>query len=304
MTSQQESNIPVTDAKGLMAAASSMYKSIAEIKGDVSRLGKISYEEYNARIVEANNTHHELPNALEAWDYDQIESVGELLVQAAKKRMSATDIAALLKKNGYKATKKTGELAADLIRQVQTIPSGYFKAKPARVVELDEIKMIVAPDSMPVSLAKALDERGIPYTTYDGSETDRLEKLNAVEGVRFSDRDDSVRVDEMDEEGYNRYGWALLNDLLSTEECAKVLKRIADIRNNKQYPRTSDGGYIIPVGMGVDEVQNTLVVTNGDFEEPTFERIYFIRKSRETELEFMRGRIYDHEYQSHIPPWW
>lgn len=198
MASQQESNIPVTDAKGLMAAASSMYKSIAEIKGDVSRLGKISDEEYSARIVEANNTHHELLNALEAWDYDQIESVGELLVQAAKKRMSATDIAALLKKNGYKATKKTGELAADLIRQVQTIPSGYFEAKPARVVGFDEIRMIVAPDSMPVSLAKALDERGIPYTTYDGSDADRLEKVNAVEGVRFSDRDlpDGVTIRE------------------------------------------------------------------------------------------------------------
>ena len=191
MASQEESNIPATDAAGLMAAASSMYKSIAEIKADAGRLGKISDEEYNARIAKANNAHHDLLNEIGEWDYTQIEQVGELLVQAAKKRMDANSIAAMLNRNGYKATQKAGKLAADLINQVQTIPSGYFEAKPARVVGFDEIKMIIAPDSMPAELATQLDKLGIPYTTYDGTDADRLEKSNAVEDVQFSLRDSS-----------------------------------------------------------------------------------------------------------------
>lgn len=198
MASQEESNIPATDAAGLMAAASSMYKSIAEIKADAGRLGKISDEEYNARIAKANNAHHDLLNEIEAWDYTQIEDVGQLLVQAAKKRMDAASIAALMKRNGYKATQKAGKMAADLIHQVQTIPSGYFEAKPARVVGFDEIKMIIAPDSMPSELAAKLDKLGIPYTTYDGTDADRLAKSNAVEGVQFSTRAE----DQLDEDKY------------------------------------------------------------------------------------------------------
>lgn len=44
---------------------------------------------------------------------------------------------------------------------------------------------------MPESLATQLDKLGIPYTTYDGTDADRLEKSNAVEDVQFSLRDSS-----------------------------------------------------------------------------------------------------------------
>ena len=80
-------------------------------------------------------------------------------------------------------------LAKNVIQQVQTIPTSYFEAKPARVVGFDEVKMLVAPDTMQQDLANKLDEAGIPYTTYDGTEADRLAKVNAVEDVQFSLRD-------------------------------------------------------------------------------------------------------------------
>lgn len=227
MLTQEESAIPVTDAKGLMAAAASMYKSIAEIKGDANRLGKISEEEYNARIAAADNAFRDFLNAIEAWDYDQIQDVGKLLVQAAKGRMDAKAISALLKRNGFpKATIKASIMAENVIQQVQTIPTGYFEAKPARVVGFDEIRMIVAPDTMPESLAALLDERGIPYTTYDGSDADRLEKVNAVEGVRFSDRDDYL----LDGSEYGRF------------------RRSWESRKTNHFTKRTNGGVLIDMG--------------------------------------------------------
>lgn len=88
-----------------------------------------------------------------------------------------------------KAPLRAAKIAESVIRQVQTIPTGYLEAKPARVVSFDEIRMVVAPDDIPAKLASALDERGIPYTTYDGSTEDRLAKLNGVEDVQFSIRE-------------------------------------------------------------------------------------------------------------------
>lgn len=194
MLTQQESNIPATDAHGLMAAAAARYESIDEIRADSARLGKISDEEYRARLADADNDLRAFLNAIEAWDYDQQEEVGDLLVKAAKSKMTAARIRTLFGKNGYTISTEASKMATRLIAKVQSIPTGYFEAKPARVVDFGEIKMLVAPDAMPKELAERLDEMGIPYTTYDGTDADRLIKVNAVENVQFSLRDASSSI--------------------------------------------------------------------------------------------------------------
>ena len=192
MLQEQESAIPAVNASGLKAAASSRYGSLDDIRSDAYRLGKVSEEQFNALMAKADNDLHDFFNAIEAWDYDIEEEAGNLLVKAAKQKLNASGIAKLFKANGFtKATVNAAKIAESVIKQVQTIPTGYFEAKPARVVSFDEVRMVVAPDTMPVKLANMLDERGIPYTTYDGTEADRLEKLNAVEDVQFSQRDTS-----------------------------------------------------------------------------------------------------------------
>ena len=189
MLKQNESEIPATDAKGLMAAASKRYSSVEEIRADAKRLGKISDEQYRAMIAEADNTLRDFLNSIEAWDYVQQEEVGDILVEAAKKNMSAAQIAKLFKNRGYGTiSTQSAALAKLVLDKVQSIPSGYFEAKPARVVSFDEIRMVVAPDSMPAELETKLQEMGIPYTKYDGTTEDRLEKANDVQGVQFSIR--------------------------------------------------------------------------------------------------------------------
>ena len=192
MLTQQESNIPATDAHGLMAAAATRYGSVDEIRADSARLGKISDEEYRARLADADNDLRAFLNAIEAWDYDQQEEVGDLLVQAGKGKMTAARIKTLFNRHGYSISTDASKMAANLLNKVQTIPTGYFEAKPARVVGFDEVRMVVAPQDMPAELAGKLDELGIPYTTYDGTDADRLEKANAVEDVQFSRRDENL----------------------------------------------------------------------------------------------------------------
>lgn len=191
MLTQQESNIHATDAHGLMAAAATRYGSVEEIRADSARLGKISDEEYRARLADADNDLRDFLNAIEAWDYDQQEEVGDLLVQAAKGKMTAARIKTLFNRNGYSISGNASKMAARLLNKVQNIPTGYFEAKPARVVNFDEVAMLIAPQDMPAELADNLDELGIKYTTYDGTDEDRLEKTNAVENAQFSRRDEA-----------------------------------------------------------------------------------------------------------------
>lgn len=187
MLQQEESDIPATNASGLKAAASTMYKDLDEIRADSYRLGKVSEEEFNARMAKADNDFRDFLNTIQAWDYDVQEEAGNLLVRAAKKRYKAQEIVGLFKANGFKRiTLNAAKIAESVIRQVQTIPTGYFEAKPARVVSFNEVRMVVAPQDMPADLAAKLDELGIPHTSYDGTDADRLEKTNAVEDVKFS----------------------------------------------------------------------------------------------------------------------
>ena len=191
MQKEPESDISPTNAKGLQAAAARRYDSIEAIRADSSRLGKVSEEEYNAALAEIDNELHDFLNSIEARDYDKQEQAGNLLVKAAKSTMDNSGIVRLFKSNGFmKITPAKARHAQEIIRQAQNMPTGYFEAKPARVVNFDEVAMLIAPQDMPAELADKLDELGIKYTTYDGTDEDRLEKTNAVENVQFSRRDD------------------------------------------------------------------------------------------------------------------
>jgi len=192
MQKEPESDISPTNAKGLQAAAARRYDSIEAIRADSSRLGKVSEEEYNAALAEIDNELHDFLNSIEAWDYDKQEQAGNLLVKAAKSTMDNSGIVRLFKSNGFmKITPAKARHAQEIIRQAQNMPTGYFEAKPARVVNFDEVAMLIAPQDMPAELAAKLDELGIKYTTYDGTDEDRLEKANAVENVQFSRRDEA-----------------------------------------------------------------------------------------------------------------
>lgn len=120
------------------------------------------------------------------------------------------------------------------------------------------------------------------------------------EDIRHSRRVDRyVRLDGMTEQRYNKYGWAIANDVLSEQETARFLERIGGIKNGDQYPRSDEGHYIIGVGDGEPEVQNRFIVTDGNYVNPSIERIYSVPFRRESQIEFFRGMFISAEEKSH-----
>lgn len=248
MQKEPESDIVANDAKGLQAAAARRYDSIEAIREDSSRLGKVREEEYNAALTEIDKELHDFFNSIGARDYDEQERAGNLLVRAAKSSLVDSGIVRLFKSNGFKTiTPADAQQAQEIIRQAQNTPTGYFEAKPARVVTFDEIRMVVAPYTMPDALAKALTERGIPYVIYDGTDADRIAKMNAVENVQFSERrgkpDLSVRDALMaitDHTGMTTAESSLLTryqgNVLKLEEVTEAIKEQTEIRDNKELP--------------------------------------------------------------------
>jgi len=235
-------------------------------------------------------------NAIEAWDYDVEEEAGNLLVKAAKQKLNAFGIAKLFKANGFtKATANAAKIAESVIKQVQTIPTGYFEAKPARVVTFDEVRMVVAPDTMPVKLANMLVERGIPYTTYNGSETDRLEKLNAVEDVQFSKRISGYEkpTPKLSKRQYETFGWVRANNVLGKQAYKTLMEKYSKVYEGIEYaPESHDGYKIIESG---DEfgVNKYIVLVKGSLSYPEINRIFSINYDEDTRIDYIRRMLAD-----------
>lgn len=306
MLQQDESSLSASDARGLKAAASSMYSSLDDIRADAGRLREISETEYNAILARADNELRDFLNAIEAWDYEDQEDAGNLLVKAAKRKMTPAKMATLFRENGFpKATTENAQIGKRVLDQLQNIPTGYFEAKPARVVSFDEIRMVVAPDSMPANLAAALQERGIPFTTYDGTKSDRLAKMNAVEDVQFSrkkTKPPDIPVDDIahyDRPSYNKYGWTNVHHILDRQHQRQYLERLPGEEHGLVAPRTSEGGYIVYVSDTIDGAPRVAIVTDGDWNDPSILRVYRIKKDSATETTFYQEAIEDAEANSH-----
>lgn len=178
-------------ATGLMAKASKEYRNIAEVREDAeNRLKVMDEEEYKQLVKDLDKRINEFAEEAKetaGWDYYTIR---ELLIEAGGEYARAGEDAVrrFFKRENVKLTEKQINEALELMKTAQEIPAGYFEAKPERVVGLDEIARVILPATASQELFDAMNERGIPYDTYDGTDADRLAKLNSVKNVQFSVR--------------------------------------------------------------------------------------------------------------------
>lgn len=101
---------------------------------------------------------------------------------------------AVLKSNkiyGYgKATEDTVTDIIELVQNISSMPTEYFEAKPRRAVYFKEVAAAIIPDNSSDNLKSKLNNIKIPVVEYSANnEESRLEALNSVEGVKFSERD-------------------------------------------------------------------------------------------------------------------
>lgn len=180
---------------GLVATATPSYKNIDEIHTDEGRLQTVPKKEYDA-IVEnisqqlddvigdlLRTTEHHSDNT-----FEEIDIIEYIIRQAGqRKNRTATTVQRAFKQEGYNITKQQAESIIECYKAAEQVPTGYFEAKPQRVVNFDEVAAVLAPDTVPFDLLTQMQMAGMNVVQYEaGNETDRLKKLNNLPDIRFS----------------------------------------------------------------------------------------------------------------------
>ena len=177
-------------ATGLQSVASPEYRTVEKMKADSGRLGAVDSEDYTAAVKRVDDHLRTVFDQIErnakvkkGWSggYDAIE---QSLMDAAASTKTAAAITKAFAGNGILLTEQMAQDVRRVLQEAGALPTEYFEAKPERAVGLDEIAGLIMPHDTEVE--QALDKAGVSYTLYDGTEQDRLEKLNELEGVQFS----------------------------------------------------------------------------------------------------------------------
>ena len=176
----------------IRGAAAEKLGSVDEIKQKSSVLQNMTEEEYNASKREFDERFHELTYSL-AKEPTGFTDAAALLVEAIVRNKTKSGIASYIKREGKGWTNYSDYIVnelLDLVNEIRSMPREYFEAKPRRVVDFNEIYTAVIPNNTPDDIRNKLNEYGINSLEYEsGNNIDRIEKLNSIEGVRFSKKE-------------------------------------------------------------------------------------------------------------------
>ena len=212
-------------AESFVAVGTPDYRSIDEVRADKGRLREATEEEYDALKAKLDPMIEEIIAGIRSSNkahsdnqFEEIDIIGSLLLDAAKGTKTKAAIRSVFRKNGYTISDALISKAQSLYSEAAKMPTKYFEAKPQRAVSFDEAKAIIVPDNTSAALVQRLEQGGANVVSYKaGDEQARLEALNAQEGVKFSDRD------------YSYEALTEKPDMEVTEVSGTTLKRRADI---------------------------------------------------------------------------
>ena len=284
-----------------MGSVTREYGSVDDIKSDTDRLRLEDMKTYNEYIDDIKSSVAEIAERLsEANPYIRVHDIESCIAEAVAKRKTKSGMKNFLEKElDIPADVDMGAVVTEILKlkeRAQKLPTGYFEAKPQRVIAFDEVKAVIAPDSISEELKTAIEDAGMELYEYEaGNDEDRIAEVNeaaAVKNVRFSISDN---VSDYSKEEYNRYGWAVANKLLSREEMAVFKKQVGDKARGDIY-QIRDGLHIIPTGER--ELRNVLVYTDGNFERPSIDKIIRINLDDGTDIEAVTEDIYNEEQQA------
>ena len=180
-------------ASTLVATATPSYDSIDAVRADKKRLFVEDQTAYDAAIAEIDGslttvekdimrtTSHHTDNT-----FDETQIIGSIIVEAATGKRTIAAVQKAFAAEGYSVTAVQAKRVLDLYTQAAEIPTGYFEAKPERVVDFSEIKMVELPQSASDTLKKQLSERNIPYEVYGTTDAERTKAVQRLDGVRFA----------------------------------------------------------------------------------------------------------------------
>lgn len=188
--------------KSLRAGMAERFKSIADMHRLEGRLQNLTQEEAdaisNALDSRLSSIMEELaeksPGGGRRYDYMQMDAIGNILMEIADGGTYTIDsiMRRLNEEYHYHVGNELAAKIRDLLFDVSQMPVNLFEAKPERSVHFDEVLAAVLPDNVGSGLSDDLLAAGVGQVlTYEeGNDTDRLAKVNSVEGARFSLKDD------------------------------------------------------------------------------------------------------------------
>lgn len=183
----------------LWAIGSKEYSSIKDIKGDSSRLQMLSDEEHSEIKSELGvrfqNIAKELVNNT---DLMSLDSAYNNIADAVRHSKNENQMLKYLKE--YYPKTATSEIVSEIVNlldDVSNMPTGYFEAKPQRVISPSEIKAVVIPTGTSASVIDLLKENNIPYYEYtSGNRTSVTQKAVDDTKIRFSKFSDKIKKEE------------------------------------------------------------------------------------------------------------
>lgn len=194
MAAAKGANVYGITPETLAATATQEYKTVDEMHADEARLRTVSEEEhakalrdlgiYLDRVVNdlMLTTMHKYDNS-----FEEEQNLSGIIAEAAKGKKTAAAVKAAFRKEGYAISDGHARSILALIDRAANIPTGYYEAKPQRVVGFDEALAVVAPDNAPAELLGEMRNAGMNVVEYKaGDEADRLAKVNSIEKARFS----------------------------------------------------------------------------------------------------------------------
>ena len=195
MKEQGEKGISVLGSNSnIFGASAKELESIEEIKEAGKRLRTVSQEEFGEMKDAFLNRFKNIADSLRSHDgWQALDGASELLVEAVSKYNTRNGIANYIKREGKGWTNYSERIVDDLIalvNDIRNMPVNYFEAKPMRAVGFDEVACAVIPDNASERVRGELSKLNIPMKEYKaGDEDARVEAVNSVEGIQFSDRD-------------------------------------------------------------------------------------------------------------------
>jgi len=171
-------------------AALEEFGSIEDVRAARDRLIPEMDEQSRAAYDEFNNETLRLSNKIAEDPFTGSEMLADILAHAKTKsaieRYLNREYAFLRTQDGLDLGEIAGEIYG-LGQMANKLPMEYFEAKIYDAYPFSEAAAVVVPDTMPEQTQQALKELGANVLTYkSGDNADRLEKVNSVEGARFS----------------------------------------------------------------------------------------------------------------------
>lgn len=259
----------------LWAISSKEYSSIKDIKGDSSRLQMLSDEEHSEIKSELGvrfqNIAKELVNNT---DLMSLDSAYNNIADAVRHSKNENQMLKYLKE--YYPKTATSEIVSEIVNlldDVSNMPTGYFEAKPQRVISPSEIKAVVIPAGTSANVIELLKKNNIPYYEYSSDENRTVATQQAINDtkIRFSKFSDKIKKEETRSEKTLKMTNETLSELLNmTEEKGfvdddKVYQEVAKKILKKYNCNFSSKTFAENVKTVVNYANNQKVLDNDDY---------------------------------------